>query len=115
MALNWGRDMARSGADEQSFAGGFDDFGGDGGELVDVADASDLSEELLDEPEVAYRVGYGTCRIRPAESMRSAVELISDDFVLLDFEDLQRQGVTFLRAKAVRRLLTCSQVVLRGL
>ncbi|MET3923333.1 hypothetical protein ABIB26_004294 [Arthrobacter sp. UYEF20] len=45
--------MARSGADEQGFAGRFDDFLGDAVELVDVADARDLGEEALDEPEVA--------------------------------------------------------------
>ncbi len=45
--------MARSGADEQGFAGCFYDFLGDAVELVDVADARDLGEEALDEPEVA--------------------------------------------------------------
>jgi hypothetical protein len=43
----------RSGADEQGFAGCFDDFLGDAVELVDVVDARDLGEEALDEPEAA--------------------------------------------------------------
>jgi hypothetical protein len=41
--------LARSGADEQGFAGCFDDFLGDAVELVDVADARDLGEEALDD------------------------------------------------------------------
>jgi hypothetical protein len=45
--------LAGSGAEEERFAGGFDDFGGEGVELVDVADALDLGEEALDEAEVA--------------------------------------------------------------
>lgn len=45
--------MARSGADEQGFTRCFDDFLGDAVELVNVADARDLGEEALDEPEVA--------------------------------------------------------------
>ena len=40
-------------ADEECVAGGFDDFWGDGLELVDVQDAFDLGEEAVDEAEVA--------------------------------------------------------------
>lgn len=45
--------LAGPGAEEERFAGGFDDFGGDGVELVDVADAPDPDEEALDEAEIA--------------------------------------------------------------
>jgi len=42
-----------SGTDEQRFAGGFDDLGGDGLEVVDLSDALDLGEQSVDEAEVA--------------------------------------------------------------
>ncbi len=48
------RQVGRSdGADDEGFAGGVDDFVGDGVELVDVHDSVDLRHEAGGEPEVA--------------------------------------------------------------
>ncbi|MDP9398976.1 MAG: hypothetical protein M3P96_14690 [Actinomycetota bacterium] len=43
----------RVAVDEESFAGGFDDFLGDVVEGVDLEDALDLAEQAVDEAEVA--------------------------------------------------------------
>jgi len=40
-------------ADVECFAGGVDDLGGDGVEVVDLLDALDLGEQSVDEAEVA--------------------------------------------------------------
>ncbi len=40
-------------ADDQGLTGGFDDFPGDRAQVVDLHDALDLSEQTLDEAEVA--------------------------------------------------------------
>jgi hypothetical protein len=40
-------------ADDEAFAGGFDDLARDRGEVVDFEDALDLGEEAVDEAEVA--------------------------------------------------------------
>jgi len=45
--------VAVSGADDEDFAGGFDGVWGDGVEVVDGHDASDLVHEAFDEAEVA--------------------------------------------------------------
>jgi hypothetical protein len=44
---------AGSGADDERFAGGFDDFARDGLQLVDLEHAADLGEETVDETDVA--------------------------------------------------------------
>ena len=41
------------GADHQGLSCGFDDFWGDGVQLVDLQDTADLAHESFDEPEVA--------------------------------------------------------------
>lgn len=52
-ALNGTVPRRLSGADDEVFTGGFDDFAGDGGETVDGQDPLDLREEATYEPEVA--------------------------------------------------------------
>jgi len=49
----WSRFLAGSSAYEECFAGGVDDFGGDGSQVVDLSDAVDLGEQSVDEAEVA--------------------------------------------------------------
>lgn len=52
--MEYGRyGVISGGADDEGFGGGVDDVSGDDGQIVDLEDAIDLTEQALDEPEIA--------------------------------------------------------------
>jgi len=80
-------------SDEERLAGGFDDFGGDGVEVVYVHDALDLAEQPVDEAEVP--AGDPRDGGDATLSVNSSVPLVSPSVC-------QRRASTAVSSSAVR-------------